>query len=193
MPRVVVVEPPSPDRRRREDLLRTAGHEVLAADDARSARPALAAADAVVLDDPGLLDAARLAGCVPVAPCDALAEAVARALADEDFDEASLQRMRDQFQGTFGSFVGLFLREAHKRVASLQEALARRDAATVGREAHTLKPTSGMLGARRLSLRCAGVEALCRDGWDDDLPALCGDLLDDLSRLRRRLEPMAHD
>lgn len=193
----MVLEPPSPDRRRRGDVLRSAGHEVLFVDDAEAARAVLAQADAVVADDPGLAAAARLAGCIPVvapgAGPEALADAVRLVLEDEEFDDASLQRMRSQFQGAFGGFVELFLRESRTRAGALQDGVAARDPHVVGREAHTLKPTCGMLGAKRLSRRCADVEAVCRDGWNDDLPTLCGDLLDDLARLRRRLEATGTD
>jgi DNA-binding response OmpR family regulator/HPt (histidine-containing phosphotransfer) domain-containing protein len=60
--------------------------------------------------------------------------------------------------------VEAFEKSAPKRVAVMQEALALQDAATIAAEAHTLKGSSGIVGAQRIADLCAQLEVRARRG-----------------------------
>ena len=55
--------------------------------------------------------------------------------------------------------VELFRANAPARVALMREAVRARDAAALGRTAHTLKSNAGMLGATGMAALCAQLEA----------------------------------
>ena len=57
-----------------------------------------------------------------------------------------------------------YLTDADGHIAALREAIARNDAATLEERAHTLKGTSGQMGARQVMLHCALVERVARSG-----------------------------
>jgi DNA-binding response OmpR family regulator/HPt (histidine-containing phosphotransfer) domain-containing protein len=60
--------------------------------------------------------------------------------------------------------VEAFEKSAPRRVEVMQEALAGQDAATVAAEAHTLKGSSGIVGAQRVADLCAQLESRARRG-----------------------------
>jgi DNA-binding response OmpR family regulator/HPt (histidine-containing phosphotransfer) domain-containing protein len=60
--------------------------------------------------------------------------------------------------------VEAFEKSAPKRVAAMQDALAERDAAALAAEAHTLKGSSGIVGAQRVADLCAQLESRARRG-----------------------------
>jgi HPt (histidine-containing phosphotransfer) domain-containing protein len=53
---------------------------------------------------------------------------------------------------------GMFLEDARPRLSALEEAVQNDDTPAVERLAHTLKGSSGNMGARRMSDRCAQLE-----------------------------------
>lgn len=110
-----------------------------------------------------------------------------------DLDAAALRRLRDQLQGAFHGFLSLFLSESQVRAAAVRDAVDRRDAKLLGREAHSLRPTSDLLGAHAVADACRRLEAACADGWSDAAAPAAEDLLLRLDRLRPHLEPMLHD
>jgi CheY-like chemotaxis protein len=57
-----------------------------------------------------------------------------------------------------------FLQQGKRELATLREALARGDGAACAAAAHSLAGSSGILGAAGLSVGCAGLEALARQG-----------------------------
>ena len=75
--------------------------------------------------------------------------------------------------------VEAFEKSAPKRVAVMQDALAEQDAATVAAEAHTLKGSSGIVGAQRVADLCAQLEFRARRG--------------DLTGAADRLERVLHE
>jgi chemotaxis protein histidine kinase CheA len=54
--------------------------------------------------------------------------------------------------------IELYLADAPRRVAAMQESAARRDWQSVKREAHSLRGSSGSLGAVEMAQICAGIE-----------------------------------
>ncbi len=72
--------------------------------------------------------------------------------------------------------IGLFFEEAPPKLAALREAIEEGDARAVERVAHTLKGSSGSMGAPRMSALCGELE---RVGGSEDLTRAPG-LLDRL-------------
>lgn len=80
---------------------------------------------------------------------------------------AKLAELRELGGGNelVAELAGLFAQAAPARVAALREAAAARDAARLGREAHSLKSSAGSLGADALAGICAEIERLGRDAF----------------------------
>jgi HPt (histidine-containing phosphotransfer) domain-containing protein len=68
--------------------------------------------------------------------------------------------------------VEMFRTNAPARVALMREAVRARDAAALGRTAHTLKSNAGMLGATGMAGLCARLEAYGDAAARDDAAAL---------------------
>jgi len=62
--------------------------------------------------------------------------------------------------GFLAELIDLFLTEADGHLLKLRESLAAKDARTFERSAHTLKGSSGNLGAQAMSRMCADLQAL---------------------------------
>jgi two-component system, sensor histidine kinase and response regulator len=84
--------------------------------------------------------------------------------------------------------VELFLEDVPPQLKALREAEKREDAMSVERIAHTLKGSSGNLGAVRMEAICAELEELGRSGDVDSAPALISRLETELGRVRAVLE-----
>ena len=74
--------------------------------------------------------------------------------------------------GLLTELIELFLRDAPERIAEIEGALERGDAASLERAAHTLKSSSANLGATSLSALCREIEAAARARATAGLPAL---------------------
>ena len=61
------------------------------------------------------------------------------------------------------------------------------DLAAVRHVSHTLKSSSASLGAMALSLRCADIEAMARDGRREGLPEQLDAMLQDIQQVRAAL------
>lgn len=195
VPRIVVVEPPSAKRGQRVATLQEAGLDAVACHPVRTENLDLATKVVLLRNEPGpdtaFLKAARQSGRVVVVASEDSGVVTAVRQALENIEDAdALDRLQRQLGDAFAGFIQLFLDESWQRERSMHAALERHDAATVGREAHTLKPTLGLLGAAKLSAQCAQIEATCRAGWDGTLPGSCKELLNGLAALREQLEPM---
>ncbi len=77
--------------------------------------------------------------------------------------------------------VNIFLKETRERVERIEAALASHDIATLGREGHALKSTSGTFGAPRLHRLGKALEMAGRDGHTDEAMRL-GRQVPDLAR-----------
>lgn len=60
--------------------------------------------------------------------------------------------------------VGMFTGMTPPKLQAIQTAFAREDAATIARECHSLKSSSGNLGAKRFSKLCAQIEGVAKIG-----------------------------
>lgn len=111
-------------------------------------------------------------------------------------DAATLARLHDLDPGGKSGIVARVLRTYEQSLAAtlqgLQAAQGRGDLVEVRRLAHTLKSSSGSVGALGLAADCAEVEALARDRQEQQLPAalerLGRDGLGTLLAVRRLLE-----
>jgi HPt (histidine-containing phosphotransfer) domain-containing protein len=85
----------------------------------------------------------------------------------------------------------MFLDDSSSRLAALREAVEGGDAKSVERIAHTLKGSSGNMGAKRMAKICAELQ---NDGTSGDLrraAELLGRLEEEFGRVRPALETEA--
>ena len=85
-------------------------------------------------------------------------------MADHPIDLKVLAELREAMGEGFGDVVDLFIRSTPELVGKLKAATAQRDAKLLFQTAHTLKSSSGNLGALGLSALCRELEALGRKG-----------------------------
>jgi len=78
--------------------------------------------------------------------------------------------------GFVAELIDLFTKEAVQHLSNLRAGVERRDATLVERSAHTLKGSSGNLGAEGLSRLAAQLQTLARTPDWDRIAALVGDL-----------------
>jgi signal transduction histidine kinase/DNA-binding response OmpR family regulator/HPt (histidine-containing phosphotransfer) domain-containing protein len=86
-------------------------------------------------------------------------------------DESILAGLRSLGAATFDGLVRLFLEDGAARVAALREAAAGGDAHAIAELAHSLKGSSGTMGAKVLADRCSDLQAVASSG---DLAAAVG-------------------
>jgi len=88
---------------------------------------------------------------------------------------AELRRVQEQFGNPefIGELVGLFRKNAPRRMSEIRAALAARDGASLQRAAHTLKTNCAFVGAKGMAEACARIEdAAGRGDFDAAAPAL---------------------
>lgn len=114
-----------------------------------------AAIDAPVLDTRD--------GNVELSDIDACLEAIA---GGPTLDRQRAARLENMLGGAtqMGEFVQVYVTEGKNQVRLLAEAVAAGDAKTAHRASHSLKPTSGMVGATALEAACRRLEAAARQG-----------------------------
>ncbi len=105
----------------------------------------------------------------------------------ESFDPAGTLRNLDGDIELFQGLVLVFLEESASLLEEIRDAIGLGDDARVQRAAHTLKGTSGNLGARGTMDAAFRLEVLARDGKVEDFPRAFEDLRAELDRLTRDL------
>ena len=88
--------------------------------------------------------------------------------------------------------IRLFLTDAHDRLAEMRRALREGDLDAIARIAHTLKGSSGSLGAVQLAEVCREVEELARRSPDLELEAKarsCFETYERTEEALKRIEP----
>ena len=83
---------------------------------------------------------------------------------------------------------GMFFDDASSRLGELREAIGAGDAAGVERVAHTLKGSSGNMGATRMSAICAELQDIGASGELARAPDLLEGLEEEFGRIRPALE-----
>ncbi len=104
---------------------------------------------------------------------DLVDDAVAAALdVDGAVDFDALDRIRTMMGGPgerFNDFLDLYIREAAKYLRAMDDAARQQDADAISLAAHSLKPSSGMVGAKHLQTACRDLELAAKEGWGDHL------------------------
>ena len=118
--------------------------------------------------------AAGRAAAGPAAPAVPAAAPVAATDGDPPIDMKTLESMRPlQRAGqpdVIPRVIGLYLSNAPSMMEELQTAVERGETATVYRLAHSLKSSSAMVGALRLSALCKTLEAKAREAREGSVP-----------------------
>jgi|SRR5579864_7951263 two-component system, sensor histidine kinase and response regulator len=84
--------------------------------------------------------------------------------------------------------IGVFLDDLSLRLESIRNAQTRGDLETLRSAAHALKGASGELGAKRLNVLCARLEAAARSGILAAVQPLAREVEDEAVRVRRAME-----
>ena len=107
-------------------------------------------------------------------------------------DQAAIDDLRRLTDGggpdMVDEVIALFLQDAPAQLSAMRAALAAGDAAALRHAAHSLKGSSGYLGARRLMALCAEVEQSARRGALDAGVLQVEELNDELERVRVELD-----
>jgi two-component system, sensor histidine kinase and response regulator len=98
----------------------------------------------------------------------------------DDFREVGAGGGANDFVTTL---IDQYLLEATSRMTSLRDAVERRDAPALRLATHSLKGTSGAVGANRMAAICEEVEELARNTTLDGAPALVIELEDEFKRV----------
>jgi two-component system sensor histidine kinase/response regulator len=108
---------------------------------------------------------------------------------EEPLDEGVLAGLRELGDADLLSELStIFVDDASSRLAALREAAERGDAKSVKQIAHTLKGSSGNMGAKRMAKICAELENVGASGDLSYAPELLGRLEEEFSRVRPALE-----
>ena len=87
----------------------------------------------------------------------------------DDFREPGEERGANEF---VISLIDEYLSDSAARMRAMKEAVARLDGPGVRLGAHSLRGSSGTIGARKMAAICADLEALAHDSVFDPMPAL---------------------
>lgn len=79
-------------------------------------------------------------------------------------DQETIDVLKDALGDDFALLIDTFLQDAPLRVQELQQCLASGDVHSLEQPAHTLKGSSGNIGAMALSNACAELVECCRIG-----------------------------
>jgi CheY-like chemotaxis protein/HPt (histidine-containing phosphotransfer) domain-containing protein len=111
----------------------------------------------------------------------------------EPLDAETLARLRDlrpdDPDGELAELAELFLESAPELVSHARRAFEESAASVLAREAHTLKSSSGTIGARRLEALCVGLERVARAGKIGCAPGLLDAIDAEMHRVSAALDP----
>ncbi len=108
-------------------------------------------------------------------------------------DAAVLGEFLDMLGEEARGLITLFLEDATRHLATMREAVAQGDTETLRRAAHTLKGSSGNLGAVGLSTLCQELEAMAREGVLDGAAEKVTQAEAEYERVKAVLERVAQD
>ena len=107
-------------------------------------------------------------------------------------DREVINRLRKLTQATrpelLSELIDLFIKDSPARIDRLREALAQDDAVALAQAAHTLKGSSGQIGARRMQALCEIIEERSRAGSVQGAAALLLTLEEEFGRVCLALE-----
>jgi HPt (histidine-containing phosphotransfer) domain-containing protein len=102
----------------------------------------------------------------------------------DDFREVGVSGGANDF---VTKLIDQFLAESTSRMAALKDAVEQADAPALRLATHSLKGTSGAVGANRMVTICEELEQLARNATLDCAPALVTELEDEFKRVRHAL------
>jgi HPt (histidine-containing phosphotransfer) domain-containing protein len=106
----------------------------------------------------------------------------------ETLDEEHIEVLRDVLGEEFSVLIDTFLADAPKRIVEMRDALAENNIAGLEVPAHTLKGSSGNIGANALSASCATLVQQVRQQIIDDPKQRIDDIEHALEDVRPLLE-----
>ena len=111
---------------------------------------------------------------------------------DLDFDPEPMRKLRElagpEDAGTVAEVIADFLATAARLLAGLKEAAAANDAKALQQKAHSLKGSSGNVGARTLQRMSGQLEKMARAGNTDGAGELVASMEREFSKARAKLE-----
>lgn len=107
---------------------------------------------------------------------------------DAPVDRQVIQNLRDEGDNLLQDLVEMFIGEVPNQLATLEAAVANKDAGATRLIAHTLKGTGGNFGAVRMQELAAAIEEKGRNGSLEGAAALLVLLRDECARVREALE-----
>ncbi|MFQ3618438.1 MAG: PAS domain-containing protein [Cyanobacteriota bacterium] len=139
----------------------------------------------------------QLAALLKKCPRRAIAQPTSRSSPlDARFINSFMADMGDQSTAIFRELIDCYLTEAPKMVACIQTAGAMLDTTAIMRTAHTLKSSSAVVGATRLSKLCRYLEDTAHQSTPDEITAQIDKLVAEYERVsaalraeRQRLTP----
>jgi two-component system sensor histidine kinase/response regulator len=102
-------------------------------------------------------------------------------------DAARIEVLRQTTAGLVDELIGIYIEEAPRRIAAIQDAVRGGDAAGLAAAAHGLRSSSGNVGATRVVELCGSLEAIGRAGGTAGAPELTEELMVEYARARRAL------
>jgi len=106
-------------------------------------------------------------------------------------NQGALARLRELSHpdepGILGELIDMFVSETPRQIDALRRAIREGNATVLRRVAHTLKGSSGNLGADRLSIACGKLEKLTKDGVVDGAAELLADVETELREAEKHL------
>lgn len=96
----------------------------------------------------------------------------------------------DGSQDFLNELIDAYLEDGATKLGILRSAWNAREAMSLARTAHSLKGSSGIIGAARLAARCEAIERLARDGRLADLDPAMAALEDEFADVERALRSL---
>ncbi len=103
-------------------------------------------------------------------------------------DAETIEDLRETMADKFNDYVQIFLKEALEQLESIRMSVTDGDTETLIKTAHSLKSSSGFIGAERMSDICRKLQALGRSGTMTEVSILAKNLEEEYIHVRACLE-----
>ena len=106
-------------------------------------------------------------------------------------DAATIGGLRELGDTEFANLVKIFIMDGSSRISDLTRAAAAGNAKAVARIAHSLKGSSGTLGASAMAQRCEALQVAAADGDEESVSTLVDAVAQEFARASEALEETA--
>jgi len=110
----------------------------------------------------------------------------------DPLDRERVETVRELLEEAFAETIEAFLQHTSTQLAALHEAIAQNDATALSHIAHTLKGSSGNIGAARLSVLCEQLMQTSKIGLPAEVGQHVAHLEMEFTRVRAALVHMCH-